>query len=66
MPNLTKIFQRTISLALIASLFSVAAPAQAATPPEAIVPGVNLLTNPSHEHPGAYFAGRGEINVTWN
>ena len=66
MPNLTKIFQRTIPLALIASLFSVAAPAQAATPPEAIVPGVNLLTNPSHEHPGAYFAGRGEINVTWN
>lgn len=28
--------------------------------------GVNLLTNPGHEHPGAYFAGRGEINVTWN
>ena len=29
-------------------------------------PGANLLTNPSHEHPGAYFGGRGEINVTWN
>lgn len=29
-------------------------------------PGINLLTNPGHEHPGVYFAGRGEINVTWN
>jgi hypothetical protein len=29
-------------------------------------PGINLLTNPGHEHPGAYFAGRGEINVTWD
>jgi hypothetical protein len=32
----------------------------------AVRPGVNLLTNPSHEHPGVYFGGRGEINVTWN
>jgi len=29
-------------------------------------PGLNLLTNPGHEHPGAYFGGRGEINVTWD
>jgi hypothetical protein len=29
-------------------------------------PGLNLLSNPAHEHPGVYFAGRGEINVTWN
>lgn len=29
-------------------------------------PGINLLTNPGHEHPGVYFGGRGEINVTWN
>lgn len=28
-------------------------------------PGYNLLINPGHEHPGVYFAGRGEINVTW-
>lgn len=28
-------------------------------------PGYNLLINPGHEHPGTYFAGRGEINVTW-
>lgn len=27
--------------------------------------GVNLLINPGHEHPGVYFEGRGEINVTW-
>ncbi len=27
--------------------------------------GVNLLQNPGHEHPGVYFAGRGEINVSW-
>ncbi|MCL6510987.1 MAG: SH3 domain-containing protein [Anaerolineae bacterium] len=28
-------------------------------------PGYNLLLNPGHEHPGVYFSGRGEINVTW-
>jgi uncharacterized protein YgiM (DUF1202 family) len=28
-------------------------------------PGGNLLLNPGHEHPGVYFEGRGEINVTW-
>ncbi|PJF49095.1 MAG: SH3 domain-containing protein [Chloroflexi bacterium] len=28
-------------------------------------PGYNLLINPGHEHPGIYFAGRGEINVAW-
>ncbi len=29
-------------------------------------PGLNLLSNPGHEHPGVYFGGRGEINVTWS
>lgn len=29
-------------------------------------PGMNLLSNPGHEHPGVYFAGRGEINVAWS
>jgi len=29
-------------------------------------PGYNLLLNPGHEHPGVYFEGRGEINVTWS
>ena len=66
MSNLTHFVQRATALSLLASLFVAVRPAQAATPPEAIVPGVNLLTNPSHEHPGAYFAQRGEINVTWN
>jgi hypothetical protein len=28
-------------------------------------PGINLLSNPGHEHPGAYFDGRGELNVSW-
>lgn len=37
--------------------------AQAAS---AAAPGQNLLSNPGHEHPGVYFAGRGEINVTWS
>lgn len=31
----------------------------------AVPVGVNLLENPGHEHPGAYFGGRGELNVTW-
>jgi hypothetical protein len=30
------------------------------------VASVNLLTNPGHEHPGANFAGRTDVNVTWN
>jgi hypothetical protein len=30
------------------------------------VAGANLLTNPGHEHPGANFAGRTDLNVTWN
>lgn len=38
----------------------------AAQSPSPAQPGVNLLTNPGHEHPGAYFDGRGELNVTWN
>lgn len=29
-------------------------------------PGVNLLTNPGHEHPGVFFEGLGEINVAWD
>jgi hypothetical protein len=30
------------------------------------VTGANLLTNPGHEHPGANFASRSDVNVTWN
>lgn len=44
-----------------------AAPVAASTSiQESWGPGLNLLSNPGHEHPGTYFAGRGEINVTWN
>lgn len=68
--SVTNRFLHRALTSTLAASFLVAAqaalPAHAATPPEAIVPGVNLLTNPSHEHPGAYFGGRGEINVTWN
>jgi hypothetical protein len=39
--------------------------AQSPAPATVMSPGINLLTNPGHEHPGAYFSGRGEINVTW-
>jgi hypothetical protein len=56
----------TVSVATLAlSLNITPAFADQATPATA-TPGANLLSNPSHEHPGVYFAGRGEINVTWN
>ncbi len=48
--------------AMVAGAQTVAA--QTTYPPPG--PGINLLTNPGHEHPGSYFGGRGEINVTWN
>ena len=49
----------------ISTIAAGAQPAAAQTyPPPG--PGINLLTNPGHEHPGSYFGGRGEINVTWN
>ncbi|HEY3343249.1 MAG TPA: SH3 domain-containing protein, partial [Anaerolineae bacterium] len=50
------------SFALMSPAASFAAPAAPTTQPV----GVQLLTNPGHEHPGVYFGGRGEINVTWN
>jgi uncharacterized protein YraI len=62
MKNLLKPFSTVV---VAASLLLSATPAFAQTPAPAQI-GVNLLTNPGHEHPGAYFAGRGEINVTWN
>ncbi len=59
--------------AVIAALFAAsmagAAQAQQASPGQVTTfygPGTNLVTNPGHEHPGAYFANRGEINVTWD
>lgn len=52
------------ALALAASGAAVTG-AMAQTPKPA-APGVNLLENPGHEHPGAYFDNRGELNVTWS
>jgi len=49
-----------LAIAMAASLAMSPMVAAAAAPV-----GVNLLENPGHEHPGAYFGGRGEINVTW-
>jgi hypothetical protein len=56
-------------IALGVASFALLSPAAVAAPaaPATYAPvGVQLLTNPGHEHPGVYFAGRGEINVTWN
>lgn len=60
---------KTLFVALALGVSAAAAGAQPAAaqttyPPPG--PGVNLLTNPGHEHPGTYFGGRGEINTTWN
>ncbi len=52
--------------AMVISLLAVVWPAGSISAAGAPAPGMNLLSNPGHEHPGAYFAGRGEINVTWN
>ncbi|MCS6846288.1 MAG: SH3 domain-containing protein [Anaerolineae bacterium] len=54
----------TIS-ALSVSAFTLAPHVASAQTATLYRPGYNLLINPGHEHPGVYFAGRGEINVTW-
>ncbi len=51
---------------LIAALVAAALPGANALAAGAPAPGMNLVSNPGHEHPGVYFAGRGEINVTWS
>ncbi len=51
---------------MIVSLMAVVLPAASVSAAGAPGPGMNLLSNPGHEHPGVYFAGRGEINVTWS
>jgi len=61
-----RILRGAATLALLGMTLSTSL---AATPTQAqavVRPGINLLTNPGHEHPGVYFGGRGEINVTWN
>jgi len=65
-------FRRSIRVAVVAGItagviLQAGATASAQAPaPVLYGPGLNLLTNPGHEHPGAYFGGRGEINVTWD
>jgi len=54
----------SLCVAQIAGWIGGFAPAFAQTTPHR--PGYNLLLNPGHEHPGVYFEGRGEINVTWS
>ena len=36
------------------------------TPDTSFKAGMNLITNPSHEGPGVFFGGRGELFVSWN
>lgn len=57
---------RAILLAGIAAGLALQPAAAQESAPVLYGPGLNLLTNPGHEHPGAYFGGRGEINVTWD
>ncbi|MCL5998199.1 MAG: SH3 domain-containing protein [Chloroflexi bacterium] len=62
--KLVKILRSTTACAIGVTSLALALNTQPAL--AAATPGQNLLTNPSHEHPGVYFGGRGEINVTWN
>jgi hypothetical protein len=68
--QLSKLIRRstfsTVAVALMTVALNAMPAAAAPADPNTAAPGANLLTNPSHEHPGVYFAGRGEINVTWN
>jgi uncharacterized protein YgiM (DUF1202 family) len=62
--KMNKIIGTALVLVTSATIAGVQPVAAQSFPPPG--PGINLLTNPGHEHPGSYFAGRGEINVTWN
>jgi hypothetical protein len=57
--------QRSLVCALLAGSMMATAPASARAPAN-VRPGVNLVTNPSHEYPSAFFMGIGEVNVSWN
>lgn len=58
--------RKSFRAVMIIILVAVVLPAASVSAVGAPAPGMNLLSNPGHEHPGVYFAGRGEINVTWN
>ena len=68
--QIDKIIRSGAATAIAASVLAMAlnaAPAMASTTvQDTWGPGLNLLSNPGHEHPGVYFGGRGEINVTWS
>lgn len=53
-------------IVIVIGLMAVVLPGTSASATGAPGPGMNLLSNPGHEHPGVYFAGRSEINVTWS
>ncbi|MFN3704595.1 MAG: SH3 domain-containing protein [Thermoflexales bacterium] len=55
-----------IGLALVLATSDLLVRAQSSSVRPLHGPGYNLLVNPGHEHPGVYFAGRGEINVSWS
>lgn len=59
-------FQLTVATVVAAMAMAGGATSVAAQAPKPAAPGVNLLENPGHEHPGAYFDNRGELNVTWS
>lgn len=61
----------TMLMLVAAGALSQMQTASAATKPPAapdttFKPGWNLITNASHEGPGAFFDGRGELYVSWN
>ncbi len=68
--HIDKIIRSGAASAIVASALAIAlnaTPAYASTTVQSPWgPGLNLLSNPGHEHPGVYFGGRGEINVTWS
>ena len=66
MNGIKGLLRSATTLALLGMTLSTSLAATPTQAQSAVRPGINLLTNPSHEHPGTYFGGRGEINVTWN
>ena len=70
-----KFIKSSLVTALTVSSFIGFSPATAAAPKPPKAPktpdtsfksGLNLFANPSHEGPGVFFGGRGEIFVSWN
>jgi hypothetical protein len=63
--------QGVVATLLVGTIISAqTASAQGRQPPAApdttFKPGMNLITNASHEGPGVFFDGRGELYVSWN